>query len=120
MGAIATLEDADGLISAKYSTDFSPKTNNASLALASQARNLFGPDHPTTIYALNLASAAIMADASQDELKEARDANEGGAYQPEPPDLMGGAPGFKPKPNLSRPVPTGSGGDKPAAEKPKE
>ena len=120
MGVIAKIEDAEGVISAKYSTDFSPRTNNAAVALAGQARNLFGPDHPTTIYALNLASAAIMADASQDELKEARDANEGGAYQPPAPDLMGGVPGFKPKPNLSRPVPAGSGGDKPAAEKPKE
>ena len=65
--------------------------------LAQSARALFGPDHPTTIYALNLASASIMADASQEELDEAREVNKAGAYQPEPPDAMGGAPGFAPK-----------------------
>ena len=104
----------DGVISVKYPTDFSPKTNNAAVVLAQSARSLFGPDHPTTIYALNLASASIMADASEEELKEARDANAEGAFQPEPPDVMGGAPPFNRKKNSDAAVPRGPGANKAA------
>ena len=105
-------------INVAYSTDFSPKNTATAMGVASQARMLFGPDHPATVWALDQASNALMSDAPDDARKEAQAANENGAYQPPAPDLMGGGDNLTK--NNDRAVPGRAGKQKLASEKAKE